>query len=213
MTLCDIGNTSYHFHVKEETFKIALSDSLENLELLEPIYYISVNDKAKEKFLTYYPKSINLQDKIQFNTQYANTLGIDRIVACCACTDGIIVDFGSAITVDIMQHNQHLGGFIMPGLEKLKSIYPDISPKLEFDYIQNLSLHDLPDNTDKAISFAINSMIVSPIINLYHFHNLPLIITGEHGKKFLHYFEHVNYEPKLIFKNMKFIIESTRNTQ
>jgi type III pantothenate kinase len=207
MTLCDIGNTSFHFLENEHQFKVSVEDTIEHLNLKEPIYYISVNKDGEKKLLKKFPNAINIEDKIVLNSNYATTLGIDRALGCYGYSDAVIVDFGSAITVDIIEHNNHLGGFILPGVEKLKEIYPNISQKLVFDYIERINLHTIPTTTNEAISYAINAMIVEPIKMNYQRYNLPLIITGEHGKKFLNYFDNVFYEPNLIFKNMKLLLE------
>ena len=48
--------------------------------------------------------------------KYYPTMGIDRIMVCEAIDDGVIVDAGSAITVDVMSHGVYQGGFISLGL-------------------------------------------------------------------------------------------------
>ena len=210
MILCDIGNSTFHFLYCEDEFKIGVDESLE-LELFnnidDEVYFISVNEKATTVFLDKFPKSINLRDKVKFDTQYASTLGIDRIVACRLFEDGIIVDFGSAITVDVMENKKHLGGFIMPGVDSLKMIYPQISSKLQFEFKTNNDFDKLPQNTDEAISFAIIKMVTASIEDIQRKYNHKLIITGETAKPFLPYFKNYEFKERLVFTSMKKIIE------
>lgn len=212
MTLCDIGNSSYHFLTPSKDFKVSIESELDGIAIDYPLYYISVNQAAETKLLQHYPQSINLKDKFTFNTSYSSNLGIDRAIGCYGFSDAIIVDFGSAITIDIMQNNKHMGGYILPGFEKLKAIYPNISEKLTFNFIDNIDLNTIPTETNSAISFAITTMIVQSIQQTQKQYALPLIITGEHGTYFLHYFQDiitdVHYEKNLLFKNMKLIIET-----
>lgn len=207
MNLCDIGNSSYHFLTNDKDFKISVNDNLDSLQFSGILYYISVNDTAEAKLLETFPDAINLKNQFTLNTQYSETLGIDRAVGCFGVNDTIVVDFGSAITVDVIEEHQHMGGFILPGLEKLKACYPEISPKLSFKYKHEIRLDSLPLTTNDAISYAINTMIVNPIHDVQHQYKLPLLITGEHGKEFLDYFTNVEYEQNHIFNMMKLIIQ------
>lgn len=66
----------------------------------EKVYYICVNDAIKSSLSSKY-NFIDLEPYFEFDTIYQG-MGIDRVAACCTITDGMIVDAGSAITVDIM---------------------------------------------------------------------------------------------------------------
>ena len=207
MTFCDIGNSTFAFYNGHKSFKYSLDDSLEALQKDEPIYYISVNQKAEQKFNNYFQNTTNLKEYLPLKTNYSDTLGIDRVLGCIAFEDAIIVDFGSAITLDIMKDSFHSGGFIMPGIKKLQALYPQISSKLAFEYNKDIDLSTLPQNTNDAISFAIDSMIVEPIKKVQEQYNLPLYITGEDGEDFVQYFTNVQYNPTLLFDNMKLVIQ------
>ena len=213
MILCDIGNTTFHFLIGTDEFKIGVDESLE-IEYLDntsdEVYFISVNEKATNVFLQKFPNAIDLKSKVRFDTTYASTLGIDRIVACKLFDDGIIIDFGSAITVDIMENKKHLGGYILPGIESLKMTYPQISSKLQFEFKTNGDLDRLPQNTDEAISFAISKMIVSFIEDIQKRYNKKLFFTGETAKTFLGYFKNYEWQERLIFTSMKKIIEEMK---
>jgi len=211
MILCDIGNSTFHFLVGEDEFKIGVDESLERdifSTIDDEVYFISVNEKGRNIFQNKFPKAIDLKEKVEFQTPYSSTLGIDRIVACKFFDDGIIVDFGSAITVDVMENKKHLGGFILPGFDSLKMIYPQISPKLQFEFKSNIDFDRLPQNTDVAISMAIVKMVVQPIEDIQKKYNKNLIITGETAKIFLPYLNNYEFQERLIFESMKQIVHS-----
>lgn len=203
MILCDIGNTSYDFLINEKHQKIFLNEKLP--ELKETIYYISVNEKATAKLLNTYPTSINLETLLTFQTSYIG-MGIDRKVACYGYEDCVIVDAGSAITVDIMENGIHMGGFILPGLRKFHDIYAQISPKLDFDFALKQNLDKIPQNTQDAISYSILKATILPIKEIAH--NKQLLFTGGDGELLSSYFSKSIYKKDLIFENMKRIMSA-----
>ncbi|MGB5866914.1 MAG: type III pantothenate kinase [Arcobacteraceae bacterium] len=212
MILCDIGNTTYHFKTKKESFKIGIKESLKDLPMYEEtVYFISVNDTATKKLLKKYPNAINLKKLLNFETAY-DGMGIDRQVVCYSITDGIIVDLGSAITVDIMKKGKHKGGFIIPGVEAYKSIYPNISKKLSFDFEKNTNLDKIPLTTNDAINYAIFSAITLPIIKEYERYKTKIYFTGGDKDLLKNYFVDIpaKYKKNMIFNSMKKIIKESK---
>lgn len=136
MTLCDIGNTNATFYNDGLINRLKIDDFLE-FTPQNPIYYISVNDRLKEH-LNKQKLFINLEPHFNLKSQYKG-LGIDRVAACAGAYDGVIVDAGSAITVDIMDNGYHKGGFILPGISKMLKTYESISPRLK------VALNSKPD--------------------------------------------------------------------
>ena len=210
MILCDIGNSTYHFLKGQKDFKVDLNSDLRNLRLNDKIYFISVNEKATIKLLKAFPDAINLNNRFKIKTKYSSTLGIDRIVASNSIKNSVVVDFGSAITLDIIKNKKHLGGFIMPGIDILKSNYPKISSKLAFDFVTNTNLDKIPLNTNEAINYAIISMVVLPIKNIQDKYNLEIIFTGQNSKLVLKYFKNYKFKPNLIFNNMRKIVKGLK---
>ena len=212
MILCDIGNTTFHFKIKNKDFKIGVNGSLKFLfQKKDKIYFISVNKKATKKLLKQYPNSVDIKNLIDFETDYKG-MGIDRQVVCSYIKDGIIIDVGSAITVDIMKKGKHKGGYISAGIDAYKRIYPNISKKLSFQFSNNTNLDKIPLNTNDAINYAILNAIIAPIENIYKQYKLPLYFTGGDGKVLLKYFnsKDTKYDKNLIFKSMKQIIKSKK---
>jgi len=207
MILCDIGNTTFHFKTSKKNFKIKTNADISELkDYKAPLYFVSVNEKATAKLLKKYPRAIDLRDIIKFKTSYIG-LGIDRQIVCNYIEHGIVVDMGSAITVDAMKNKKHLGGFILPGIDAYKRIYPQISKKLSFKFKNDINLDKIPLNTSDAINYAILDSIVLPILKIYRNYNLPLYFTGGNCQLLLKYFENKKYEKDLVFKSMKKIIK------
>jgi len=197
MLLCEIGNTNIHFYKKGATWsKRATIKNL--LDIDEKIYYINVNDSLKEK-LKSLDNAIDLEPDIVIDTAY-NGLGVDRVAACKAIDNGVIVDAGSAITVDIMAGGLHLGGYIMPGLFALQQSFASISPRLDMRINPNIALDALPQNSLEAISYG----IVKPIILMLKESqkDKKLYFTGGDGKFFAKFFDNAIYDESLIFKGM-----------
>jgi len=212
MILCDIGNTTYHFKINNKDLKVSVNDSLEKLpQYKEKIYFISVNDKASKKLLKKYPKAINLENFLDFKTAYKG-MGIDRQVVCYNINEGIIVDLGSAITVDIMKKGKHKGGFILPGIEAYKRIYPNISEKLAFHFEKNTNLDKIPLTTNDAINYAVFSAITLPIQKEYKKYKTKIYFTGGDRKLLKEYFVDipVKYKKNMVFSSMKKIIKEIK---
>lgn len=203
MILCDIGNSSFHFLIKGKEYKYFMHESIPTFD--ETVYYISVNETALLKLKLNCDEMIDLEPYVNFKTSYVG-MGLDRKVACVGFDHAIIVDAGSAVTVDIMEKEKHLGGFILPGLKKLKEIYPSISSILDIDFNVKVNLDTIPLNTQDAISYAILKSIVSPIIEIAG--DKPIIFTGGDGEFLSKFIKNSTYKQNLIFENMEGIINA-----
>ena len=203
MILCDIGNTTFHFLIEGNHSRYLLNEKLP--ELAGPIYFISVNEKATEKLKNNYTKCINLGDYLNFVTIYKG-MGLDRKIACNGYINAIIVDAGSAITVDIMKNGKHKGGIILPGIGNLKNLYKEISLKLDYEINTKVNLDKIPLCTQDAISYSILKSIILPIKELAL--EEQIIFTGGDGELLSRYFNNCIYKSDLIFENMKGIIDA-----
>jgi type III pantothenate kinase len=203
LILCDIGNTTFHFLINEEHKKFFLNEKLPKFN--EMVYFISVNENATSKLKVDCEQTMDIQNLIDFKTSYVG-MGVDRMVACVGYDEAVIIDAGSAITVDIMSNGLHEGGFIMPGLKNFEEIYSQISSKLDFDINLKVNLDKIPLHTKDAISYSILKSIILPIKEIVK--NKTVIFTGGDGKFLSHYFENSMYKEDLIFENMKGIIDA-----
>lgn len=201
MMLCDIGNTHFHIHKEGESFHIPHNKPLPHYN--EKIYYISVSTIGEEKLLTHAPYAYNLAHVLSSTTSYIG-LGIDRQMAIYGIHDGIIVDAGSAITIDLVSRGIHQGGFILPGLRALSSIYPIISSRLPLGQYGIETTLSPAFTTDSAINRGLLGMVIAFIDAQKG--SLPVILTGGDGKILHPFLDQSFLEPDRIFTAMKQLI-------
>ncbi len=197
MILCDIGNSNVDIYHDGKIWAISLSE-FENYKPKEKVYFISVNDNVTNK-LNEKSNYMNIEKYFEFDTIYQG-MGIDRIAACCSVKDGIIVDAGSAITVDIMSNSMHLGGYIMPGIAAYEKCYASISPRLSKRVNPNIILDALPQKTEDAISYGIVKSIYMMLEDTCK--EKTIYFTGGDGKFFSKFFRNSIYDRSLIFRSM-----------
>ena len=200
MLLCDIGNTSYHFLDAENDFKEDVL-TFNPQTIKEKVYYISVN-KNLENILQSLENWIDLTDFID-KEKYYNTMGIDRIMAVEAVDNGIIIDAGSAVTVDVVKEGKFAGGFIYPGMAAMQKTYKDISPALDYSFNFELNLDKMPKNSQDAISYGYLKTLYCEVMS----HKMPVILTGGDAVVFAKIFKEATVDERLIFTGMKKILQ------
>ena len=196
MLLCDIGNTSYHFLQDNKDFKKD-ANNFDPSSIKEEVHYICVNPKVKT-ILKDLDNWIDLSTKLDMS-KYYETMGVDRMVASEAIENGIIIDAGSAVTVDIVKNGLFQGGFIYPGLNAMSKTYKDISCALDYKFNFDLDLNKLPKNSTDAISYGYLKTLYSEVTS----HNMNIILTGGDAKEFAKIFVDAKVDESLIFKGMK----------
>ena len=198
MVLVDIGNT--HFHIFENG---RIYDSKIPLKFFDDIYYISVNETKEKAFLTLNPKAVNLKKFVEFDTSYEG-LGIDRVMACITIQDGLVIDAGSAVTIDVMHQGVHLGGLIMPGISEFKKSFSKISKKLDVEFAE-IEPNKLPQNTKEAITYGSVGSILCMIEKLRK--NKKIYLTGGDGKFLSRYVDGI-FIKDLVFRGMLKVVKS-----
>ena len=199
MILCDIGNSYLHFYQRGLMWKESVARLSDSRLKGNEIYYISVNRASTKRLLEVAPHAHDLAPYMTLDSAYTG-LGIDRIAACKGIEDGIIVDAGSAITVDIVQNNIHLGGYIMPGIASYIATFRAISPALKHELNLSVDLGALPQNTRDAMSFGVVKSLVLTIQDSCK--NKRLFFTGGDGKYLARFFENSIYDNSIVFKGM-----------
>ena len=121
-------------------------------------------------------------------------------MACKTVEDGVVIDAGTAITIDIMAGGLHLGGYILPGLNILHSSYKKVSEKLDYPFISDIDLKLLPINTSEAINYGFIGMVVSMIEKVSK--NKKLYFTGGDGAYLSKFFTNGIYMKNLVFQGM-----------
>jgi len=200
LRLCDIGNTSYHFLNDQTATKERVSTFDPSL-ITEDVYYISVNAQV-DVLVSKLENWHDLRECIDWNNYY-ETMGVDRIVACEAIANGLIVDAGSAITVDLVVNSSFEGGFIYPGLDAMQETYRNISPRLDYSLNFELDLDKMPQNSQDAISYGVLRTLYSEVMR----HNQQIYLTGGNAKVLSQIFPQAIVDENLLFKGMKKMME------
>ncbi len=203
MLLCDIGNTSFHFFDGKDDYKKSVN-TFESSAIKEDVFYICVNPQLKE-VLKLLKNWIDLSQYIDMS-KYYKTMGVDRVFACEAISDGIIIDAGSAVTVDIVKNGVYEGGFIYPGIKAMSETYKNISSALDYSFNFECDLDIMPKNSQDSISYGYLKALYSEVMS----HNMQIYLTGGDAKEFAKIFPDAKIDERLIFKGMKKIINNTK---
>lgn len=204
MMLCDIGNTSYHFFDGVRGYKKSVK-SFNPVSMRERVYYISVNSHAK-KILSKLENWIDLAPFLDYS-KYYSTMGIDRVVACETIQNGVIIDAGSAITVDVVRDGAFMGGFIYPGVRAMHECYKNISNALDYPFNYECDLDIMPKNSQDAISYGFLKPLYMEVMR----HNAEIYLTGGDAPKLHKIFSHAKVDEYLLFRGMQKIVHRLQN--
>ena len=196
--LADIGNSNFHIYDGEKVEHLAYEQAIRKYESKE-VFYISVKHTMEEKIADIKHWK-NISSSIMIEGEY-ETMGVDRKALCLSHKEGIFIDAGSAITVDLVVDRKYKGGFILPGLKAYLASYKSISPALETNIDLELSLTTLPTTTKEQISYGIIASI--KVLIEKHSDGYPLYFTGGDGAFLSTFFEDANYDETLVFKGMQ----------
>jgi len=203
--LADIGNSYFHIYDGTKVEHLLYEEAIRKYHN-KTLCYISVKqqlDAAIEEIASW--KNISSQMKLEGAYE---TMGVDRQALCHSHDDGVFVDAGSAITVDVMHHGIYMGGFIYPGLKAMLNTYRAISPALETQLNETISLERLPTTTKDGISYGIIASIKALIDQ--HCDGKKLYFTGGDGKLLSTFFEEAIYDEMLVFDGMRKVIKETQ---
>jgi type III pantothenate kinase len=203
MILCDIGNTSVDFFIDSKRSKLRAAD-FDPSTLQDDVYYVSVNVSLNERIrdLTNWHDVRALIDW----DKYYPTMGIDRVMVCEAVDEGVIVDAGSAITVDVMRSGVYEGGFISLGLHAAREAYARLSPALDVSWNFEVDLAKMAKNTPDAVTVGFLAPLVAQIKSL----GKPIYLSGGDAQILSRFFPDAVVDEELIFKGMKKLIEKGR---
>lgn len=206
--MCDIGNTYLHFYDMRRIWKNDPSQINKKALGASDIYYISVNTENEKRLLKAHKNCYNIAKIVELNTSYVG-LGVDRMASCSGVGDGVIIDAGSAISLDVMDNGIHLGGCIIPGLASYLRSYAGISNALNKQINFGVDLNNLPLDTQSAMSYGTLKSIVLTIDHTAEkWRNKKLYFTGGDGKFLAKFFERAIYNEMLIFNGMGLCIEN-----
>ncbi len=160
------------------------------------MYYICVHPAIKKE-LEKLPNWHNLEERIDRKSYY-DTMGIDRIMACETIENGVIVDAGSAITVDVMQNGAFQGGFIYPGIKAFQKAYASISNALDCELHTDIDLSYLPKSTPDALAYGFLSGLVKEINSF----DLDIVLTGGDAISLQKHLPKAKVDHLLVFRGM-----------
>jgi len=198
MLLADIGNTHFHIYNGKEVIHLPHDEAIKKYSN-QKLLYISVS-MALSKKLNKIKKWQDIGAKLHIKGEYP-TMGIDRKALSLSKKNGVFIDAGSAITVDIVRNGKYRGGFILPGIRAYLQSYANISPALKVELNQNISLKKLPITTQDSISYGIIASIKALISN--HKHHAKLYFSGGDGEFLSSFFKEAIYDERLLFQGIQ----------
>lgn len=200
--LADIGNTHFHVYDGEKVEHLSYDEAISKYKN-QKLLYITVKHQLStqiEKIELWK----NISSNIYIEGQY-DTMGVDRRALCLSHKNGVFVDAGSAVTVDVVENGKYMGGFIMLGLLTYIEAYKSISNVLDTDLKKNLDLEHLPKTTKEQISYGIIASIKALIDK--HRKEKQLYFTGGDGELLSAFFTDAIYDETLVFHGMIKAIE------
>ncbi len=203
----DIGNTRAHIYDRQKA-RVAHIDIKEALQTHEAssIAYISVNNSYREKLNTMH-NWVDISDSIYIEGQY-DGMGVDRRALALSRDNAILVDAGSAITVDRVINGKYDGGFIMLGIRAQMEAFSRLSPSLDIDIDSSLSIDKLQKTTTSCVTYGIISPIIDAIVKISR--DLPVYFTGGDGEMLSRYIRGSIYDETLLFQGMIKAISSSK---
>lgn len=205
MLLADIGNSRVHLYDGKRVLHLSHEDALRQYHT-SAVVYISVSNALQPK-LSSMGAWQDISECLNLQGAYS-TMGVDRKALCLSRDDGVFVDAGSAITVDVVKQGVYQGGFILLGIQAYLRAYKSISPVLDIELERGYPFDSLPKTTKDSISYGIIASIKNTIDT--HRDNLPLYFTGGDGKWLSSFFTDVIYDETLVFQGMQKALKDTR---
>lgn len=225
----DIGNTNiaYFFNENSNSFSTTLilensfrHEFLQMFPNIKKVVCASVVPTAERVFDSICNKygleflNIKIEDiGIKVNIQNPQELGIDRAINAIAALQKfgknvIVIDFGTALTFDIVVNNTYEGGMIFPGIAMAMHNLHTKTAKLPDVKVEEYQV-GIGKNTVSAIK---NSACIGYegviknhikfIVNYYKTHFF-VVFTGGSGKIFQHVIDGSFFEENLILEYLK----------
>jgi len=195
--LVDMGNSYFHIYNAKSVEHLSYDKAIKKYRE-ELLCYISVNHQLSDE-ISSISNWKNISSLIAIDGEY-ETMGVDRKALCLSRKNGIFVDAGSAITVDVVESGKYMGGFILPGIKAYLKSYKSISSALDVVLEEKLLIDTLPLTTKEQISYGIIASIKSLIEK--HSEGKKLYFTGGDGKFLSTFFDNAIYDDTLVFQGI-----------
>jgi type III pantothenate kinase len=195
--LADIGNTHFHIYDGKTVEHLKYNNAIDKYRN-KVLQYICVKQEIEEKITTI-KNWKNISSWMKIDGEY-DTMGVDRKALCLSQQDGVFVDAGSAITVDVVTDGKYEGGFILPGIQAYLQNYRSISTALDVSLSDDLNITQLHRTTKEQISYGIIASIKALIDK--HSKDKILYFTGGDGKFLSTFFKDAVYDETLVFQGI-----------
>jgi len=196
--LADIGNSYFHLFDGQKVEHLHVDEAIEKYKN-NTIHYISVNRK-KSKEIADMKVWREISNTISIEGEY-ETMGIDRKALCLSHNEGLFVDAGSAITIDVVENGIYKGGILLPGIKAYLKSYASISDALDVKLNKSVALDKPHTTTKEQISYGIIASIKALIEK--HGSNKKLYFTGGDGEFLSTFFDNAIYDETLVFRGMQ----------
>ncbi len=196
MIVADIGNSRIHIMDNDgSVYHLDYQTAIKRFGNKE-VYYISVKHDISES-LKSLKSWTDVSDRLVMDGFYQG-MGTDRKAISLSMGDGIYIDAGSAITIDVVRDGKYCGGTIIPGIKKLRESYASISPALSVE--PKFTITQFPLDTSAQIGYGIIAPIYSLILNISE--NDSVWISGGDGRLLSRFIENAIYDERLVFRGI-----------
>jgi len=206
LILVDIGNRHAHIWSRGKVEHLLVDRAIE-LYAHKKLYYISVNQKHADT-IAKLEGWIDIAHRVSISGEYA-TMGVDRKALCLSRGDGVYVDAGSAITVDVVESGCYVGGFILLGVHSYQKAYAQIAPILSVDIDRAVDIDTLPRETRAGVSYGVVAPIVASIQRVRG--DKSIYCTGGDGEWLSGYLEDAIFSQELLFEGMRRAVLDTKD--
>jgi len=196
----DIGNSRVHVMRDEEIEHLSHEEFLALYGKCK-VDYISVSSAMTAKLRTL-EGFRDLGPFMHLEGAYEG-MGVDRRCASLAYSDAVVVDAGSAITVDVVKNSSYQGGFLYPGISHLKRCFGTISQALKIENLEDIKSNTPPYTTTKQISYGIIVPITEHIKSLANRYGLEIYLCGGDAALLHHYLPQATLDEAMLFRVMR----------
>ncbi len=172
--------------------------------------------RLSEKFFRVEPLFVMADEKcgVSWPVQNPRAIGADRVANVIGAVheysrDSLVLDFGTAITIDVVKDGKFLGGTISPGImTMLYSLFKNAAklPLIDLSRIPESSIgNSTEDNIRigilKLVAYGLNHIIED--IKFEVGREMMVIVTGGQAKMVLGILSHDVYDPDITLKGME----------
>ena len=244
----DCGNTRVKWRVREtenivmrgafltsEGFNQSTSEELARSQIIRVLVGSVLSDEYAKKLAAWSITYLGVNPEFAVSEPHHNgvvngyqqpeKLGVDRWLAILAATAKapspcIIVDCGSAITVDLVtSQGEHLGGYIAPGLRLMREALSTKTNAIKLSQI-GYPENDFPGrNTVAAIKSAELAMIsglvdhAKTVLRNYEHSDASLLMTGGDGEWLVSILKDGTFQEDLVLDGLQIALAGLQNSK